>query len=267
MTEQTGWSIAGVDVRTKGINLFSVDGWDAFQILRGQNPRIPFQDGSAWSGQKYFDQGELALIFVILDNDAAGLVVHDEGAHGELQFNVDWLKGLHYSTGLLDIRQTVPNRASAGTHERQTMAEPLGFLPFQAGPGISRSFLGRYAMPNPQWHQLPVRGTQALGVGAETVDRGGNAPIHDAVITINGAGRFTLNSNGLWIENLAAGNLIVDMSGPSVVVTKSGSPADNDFDYAHPELIRLPANADGSDLAVAVTTTVACSVDLFDQWL
>ena len=263
----TGWEVEGVNVRTAAINIFDVEGWDAFQTKRGGNPRVAYQDGSMWSGQKYFDQGDLALIFVVLDNDAAGGITHPGGAYGELQDNIDALKGIHHSDTLLDIRKTVPNRGAAGTHERRVMGEPLGFAPFQSGPGITRTFLARYAIPYPHWQELPVRATQNLGVGAETVDRGGTAPISDSVVTISGAGRITIDATGRWIENLASGVLIVDMSGPTLEVTKAGAPAPNDFDYAHPELLRWPANQDGSDLAVGVTTTVACDVDLFDEWL
>lgn len=243
----TGFSIGGTDLRTKAINLRTVDGWDAFPGLRGAGLVYPYRTGEDISGRKFYQGRDINLSFEVFPRNASGGVTTSPAEH--LQDNLDTLMGLfHNSTGTVTITRTMPDATTRTAAVRVLGAAQV----VQGTSALSRIVVFRCRMGHPFW-----RGASGQVTATGNLTNNGNAPIVDAIVTFGTAG--TLTHSGLGVSLTATGACIVDIG--AWTVTQGGSPADNLLSYDEPWWMLFEPGVN----ALVITGTV--TVDYYEAWL
>ncbi len=224
---------------------------DSFRIVgetapgkRGRGFALPGIEGERSYPDKLSQPGSFVVNALIRYTNASGAVTHVDGAAGHAYENLAELKRLFLGTnGFVTLTRTVPDYG-----DQQLEFEVLDSIR-PIGPLHHFSVLCQ--APSGFWESAGSLSSYSSGTG--NIDVGGNAPVHDAIVTVTGAsGKIELDATGDYVEiSGASGTTVIDCGDRTV--TNGGSDADDLLSVGGNRWFRMFG---GQLNAVTVTGTV-----------
>lgn len=262
----TGWTINGLDVRTLGIEVSEITGWDAWPGLRGTSTPNPYRHGDTTNVRKWYNSRELALSLVVLPRDSAGAVTYSTPA-AHVRENLDSIFGSLHSQGLISVIRT--ETFQNGTQQREALCQAIDAFDVDAGPSILRNLVIRFRMFSPFWRQLPQ--VSVPGFTSGTIAVGGNAPIHDMVLTFKSGTDMSLthtaSGDSVGISGaVPAAGVRVDVGAGTATNLDTGLPYEGflTFDLSKPWMMEWPPNVAATALSLAGGGSV--DITYYNKW-
>lgn len=223
MSGATQWTVGSLALRDAAIDIIDTSGWEGFPGRRGSNIEIPGVTGSFFVRDKPYPERSFSLALVVFPWDSTGAVTTTPGQH--IQTNIDTLFDELTANVLISVQKSV----DAGP-TREALCEVVNTIdvgPYGSHP-YARAFVVQFNVPDAFWRELP----QITGEGPPSTTPGGNAPVHDPVVTLNGGTdtRLTNTTNGDWVEitgALGGTPVIIDVGARTV--TQGGTPIKDRF--------------------------------------
>lgn len=235
---QTGWDIAGTDLRRVGYNIDSVAGWDAFPGQRAASFQYGYRHGEVFDQRGFYNARLLPLRIGIVPAAPDGS--HDYATTSPeeyVQDNIDDVLGLLHSLGDLTVTRTMPDASV-----RTIQGRVINAVPVEKGVGkIGRILNVLLRCGYPFWEQTGQQ-SQLGQTGAFSAANDGNAPINNMVVVFNVAGTLTHDASGDWISCTEAG-VTVDVGARTV---KNGAVfKDSTFDYRDAWWLQMEPGSNG----------------------
>ncbi len=227
---------------------------------RGSDPMSQYKHGEDSSPRKFMPSANFNVECTIRDTNAAGLIIHADGAPGHRLENFSTLKSLFAGTQgkLVRLERTMPDTGTTyidcwqvgtamPTQNRMTYAWPM-------------------RAPRPFWI-----GSADLTNATPIFTVAGDAPIDDAILDFTGGStdsRLTHDDTGDWIEIagvLPAGGVRVDIGAGTCVKITGGADYSNNLRVSTPWWMELDPGANG--VTVSQTAGVAVvTADWYTKW-
>lgn len=256
----SSWTDAQYNYRIAGVQL--MDYCERVRVVveasparRGNNFEIPGLEGEYSFPDKLHEPLNVAVECTLRYTDDTGGITHTDGAPGHVYENLAELKRLFGGGGkLASLQRNLPHQGET-ILEFEVLAEPvLGQNHFQ--------YVFLCHAPRVFW-----RGTtlNSYTSGTGTINVGGNAPVHDAIVTFTGDGSIMTNDglSGIEIDG-SAGTVIVNCG--TRVVTQGGSPAPGLIRPLTNRWLYLPAHATNVNNPVPVTVVGTVEVEWYRKW-
>ncbi len=281
MTDTTPrpYKINGTSLQTHRWGLNTIDGIHNRPGLRGRSTPTPYRHGSFSFGRKFYEEKFMVLKMTILSSNAAGGL--DGGftdPFEQLYKNLDDFQQLFYSTDLLTMSRVLADESTV----REIDVEVAGDFVIRATNNDQMYEVNvPLVAPRPFWRELPLNTdteTAITGLRAFDIDVDGNAPVDDAVFTIDctSAGsspQIEIPSTGDIITvadaTLTGGDeIIIDLSNRTF--TKNGVRNDLAIQHNRAWFIELPAPLGvPATLGVefdSVSGTYNLDIDWYHKW-
>ena len=180
------FSLNGSSLQEYRWNLRTIDGLYGRPAPRGENAAVPYLHGSFSHPHKFFNERFLVLRAAILPQDANGNVTFATPFDHLYDNKDDFLALFHdVNRELLSLKQVMP---SGGEREILVEVQDEVFFTTENHDQIYIANVPLVA-PSPFWRDIPVvsSGPHLIPDTWEQFNlvTGGNAPIHDMVITID----------------------------------------------------------------------------------
>lgn len=218
---------------------------------RGNNFVIPGLEGELSFPNKLHLPLNLAVEVTVKYVDiTTGLITHVDGAAGHVHENLAKMKELFGGVGsLVQLKRDAPHQGE-NILEFEVLTEP------SIGELDNRIVFLCHA-PSPFWRS-DTAATPVTGTG--TVTRGGNAPVHDAIITFGGNGSIVTNDGkyGVEIAGSSGSGIVVDCGARTIL--QAGTKRDAWFRPLNNRWFRLDSPS------VPVTVTGSLSMVWFPKW-
>ncbi len=256
MVNKTGLDLGGVDLRTLGYEVASVEGWDGWPGMRIGEAHHAYEHGTRFDDRGFFNPRDLGISMVVLPRDPiTGLQTLDPAEHA--QANVDDLLGALYNLNGVTLIRTMPDATVRELFDLRSVS----VWPVETGPGsFGRRFNILLHAAYPFWQQTGIQ-SQAGQTGGFSAVNDGNAPINNMVVTFNTAGRLTHNVSGDYIETDTTASIVVDVGAKTVAIGSTFH--DNEFHRNRAWWLQMEAGSN------AFTVTLGGNVDItwFHHWL
>lgn len=217
---ETGWTLAGTDLRRVGYNIDSVSGWDGFPGFKGAPTEYGYRHGNRFDSRGFYRSRLLPLALRIFPVAPDGTTTYPGNPGRHIQENVDQLLGLLHSLGDITVSRAMPDGTT-----REIQGRAIQAVPIRGGQGaIDRNMGVLLECGYPFWQETTQQSVSNELTTFNAVNNG-NAPINNMVITFNTPGRLTHDASGDYLETITDNNVVIDV-GPRTV--KIGSAfADN----------------------------------------
>ncbi len=187
--------------------------------LRTVDVTIPHKPGRSEDVVEFYGVGAFTIKGRIRDTDSAGAVTHINGRPGHLQANLSAIRRLFVATRApVIIQRTLPDAGDV-----QIRIRP-GLPATGTGGGSQNEIFIPCTAVWPFWRSTTEQSTTGTSVAV-----GGDAPISDMILEFSGAGRWTHQASGDYVEILGGGATIVDV-GAGTILTNPGG-ADNSINF------------------------------------
>lgn len=255
-----GWDDSQYNYRAGGVSLLNYADRirvmiEAMPARRGQNFTIPGLEGELSFPHKLREALNVAIEVTLKYSDENGDVTHTDGTAGHVFENLAQVKRLFASSSPVLMQRNLPHQGEV-VLEFEVLSEPvLGSTHFQ--------YVFLCHAPGVYW-----RGATELSYssGTGTINVGGNAPVHDAILTFTGDGSIMTNDGLSGVEIVdSTGAVIVDCGARTV--TQGGSPAPGLIRPLTNRWLYLPSHPTDPVNPVAVTVVGTVEVDWFPKWL
>lgn len=194
MTGQTGFTLKGVNLRTQGWDIASVEGWDAWPGQRMGEADYGYNHGSRFDDRGFFMGRDFGVSLHVLPYDPTTGVQTDPAENA--QANLDDVLGLFYSLSGLTLVRTMPD----ATVRELLDCRAVAAWSVEKGVGtFGRRINAVLRAGYPFWQQTGVVSSGAQS-GAFSLTNNGNAPINNMVVVMTTAGRLTHDDSGDYVE-------------------------------------------------------------------
>ena len=254
------WTDAQYDYKVGGISLLLycervrvvIEGMAA---RRGQNFSIPGLEGEFSYPGKLREAMNVAIEVTLRYTDENGLITHTDGASGHVFENLAEVKRLFAASNPAVIQRTLPHQGTVML-DFEILAEPvLGGSHFQ--------YVFLCHAPGVYWRSTTA---ESYTGGTGNIPVGGNAPVHDAILTFSTDGSIMTDDglSGVEIAGLTSA-VTVDCGRRTVIQSAVPAPGlilplSNRWLYLSPDPTD-PANP------VPVTIVGTVEVEWFPKWL
>lgn len=273
----SNYKLNGTSLQNYAWAVSTLTGLDSLPGRRGANNPTPYQDGDFSFGEKFYQSRMFHANIMIFAQDAAGAVTASDGAEYHLRKNVDDFKTLcHENPGLQTLSFEVKD-GIGGSVTREIDVEVLLTSEIQQDSPLIRSFLVEFSAPRPFWRETPLITVNRNGISTDSfnIDTAGNAPIGDAVITIDATApsstphiECTITGDRITISDvgiLTNDQFVIDLG--TKTYTKNGVRADSFVQRESAPFLRLPAASSLAMTFGSVSGTFDLQLEYYKKWL
>ena len=273
----SNYKLNGTSLQNYAWAISTVTGLDSLPARRGTNNPTPYQDGDYSFGEKFYSSRRFVANVQIFAQDATGAVTSSDGAEYHLRKNVDDFKTLcHQNPGLQTVSFEVKDGVG-GSVTREIDVEALVVADMRSDNNLIRSFVVEFTAPRPFWRELPLITVTRTGISTDSfnIDTAGNAPIGDAVITVDAVApsstphlECTITGDRITISDvgiLTNDQFVIDLG--SKTYTKNGIRADAFVQRESAPFLRLPAASSLAMTFGSVSGSFDLKMEYYKKWL
>lgn len=228
---------------------------EAMPARRGTNFQIPGLEGEYSFPNKLHEPMNVAVECTLKYTDDVGAITHPDGAPGHVYENLAEIKRLFSGGGgLAQLQRNLPHQGET-ILDFEVLSEPvLGQNHFQ--------YVFLCHAPKVFWRNATLNSYTS---GTGTINLGGNAPVHDAILTFTGDGSIETDDGLSGVEIVgSSGTVVVDCG--TRAVTQGGNPAPGLVRPLTNRFLYLPAHPTNPLNPVGVTITGTVEVEWYTKW-